>query len=151
MCREIDEIAKDTVMNDRADTLVLVIDDEESIRDGCAQVLEKSGYRVLTTGEGLAGIQIARQEKPAVVFVDLKMPSISGMEVIDILSGDNPDMVLVVITGYASIVSTVEAMKKGAYDYLPKPFTPDQLRAVTKRCFEHRNLTMETRRLREEK
>lgn len=138
-------------MDERADTLVLVIDDEASIRDGCAQVLEKSGYRVLTTGEGLAGIQIARQEKPAVVFVDLKMPSISGMEVIDILSKDNPDMVLVIITGYASIITAVEAMKKGAYDYFPKPFTPDQLRAVTKRCIEHRSLAMETRRLRKEK
>lgn len=138
-------------MDKRREAPVLVIDDEESIRDGCAQVLEKSGYRVLTTGDGMAGIQIARQQKPAVVFVDLKMPSMSGMEIIDILSRDSPDMVLVVITGYASIVSTVEAVKKGAYDYLPKPFTPEQLRSVTRRGFEHRRLTMETRRLREEK
>jgi len=138
-------------MDERSDMHVLVIDDEESIRDGCRQVLKKSGYTVATTGDGMAGIKIARERKPAVVFVDLKMPSISGMEVIDILSRDIPDVVLIVITGYASIVSAVEAMKKGIYDYLPKPFTPDQLRAVTKRGFEHRGLTIETKRLREEK
>ncbi|NQU02868.1 MAG: hybrid sensor histidine kinase/response regulator [Syntrophaceae bacterium] len=139
------------MMDKRGAALVLVIDDEESIRDGCSQVLKKSGYSVVTTEDGMAGIRIARERKPAVVFVDLKMPSISGMEVIDILSRDIPDVVLIVITGYASIVSAVKAMKKGVYDYIPKPFTPDQLRAVTKRGFEHRSLMIETRRLREEK
>ena len=131
--------------------LILIIEDEESIRDGCTQALEKSGYSVITTADGRDGIQIAREKKPVIVFVDLKMPSISGMEVIDILSQEHPHMVLVVITGYASIVSAVEAMKKGAYDYLPKPFSPDQLRAVTKRGLDHHRLTLEAHRLREEK
>ena len=131
--------------------LILIIDDEESIRDGCKQALGKSGYTVLTAENGEKGIRIARESKPEVAFVDLKMPSISGMEIIDILSRDIPDMVLIVITGYASIVSAVESMKKGAYDYLPKPFTPDQLRAVAKRGFDHRNLKMEARMLRAEK
>ena len=84
-------------------------------------------------------------------FIDLKMPNISGMEIIEILSRDIPDIVLVMITGFATIVSAVEAMQKGAYDYLPKPFNPDQLRALTKRGLEHRNLKIETKRLREEK
>jgi len=131
--------------------LILIIDDEEALRDGCRQALEKSGYTVLTAGEGVEGIKIAREQIPDMAFVDLKMPNISGMEIIDILSRDIPDMVLIMITGYASIVSAVEAMQKGAYDYLPKPFTPDQLRALTKRGLDHRNLKIETRRLREEK
>jgi two-component system sensor histidine kinase/response regulator len=131
--------------------LILIIDDEEALRDGCRQALEKSGYTVLTAGEGVEGIKIAREQMPAMAFVDLKMPTISGMEIIDILSRDIPDMVLIMITGYASIVSAVEAMQKGAYDYLPKPFTPDQLRALTRRGLDHRNLKIETRRLREEK
>jgi len=131
--------------------LTLIIDDEESIRDGCRQVLEKSGYTVITEGNGSDGIKIAREKRPDVVFVDLKMPHISGMEIIEILSKDIEDIVLIVITGYASIVSAVESMKKGAYDYLPKPFTPDQLRAVTQRGLEHRFLKLETKRLREEK
>jgi signal transduction histidine kinase len=88
---------------------------------------------------------------PDMAFIDLKMPNMSGMEIIEILSRDIPDIVLVMITGFATIVSAVEAMQKGAYDYLPKPFNPDQLRALTKRALEHRNLKIETKRLREEK
>ncbi|MBW2559821.1 MAG: hybrid sensor histidine kinase/response regulator [Deltaproteobacteria bacterium] len=129
--------------------LVLIIDDEETIRDGCRQVLEKSGYVVITTEDGLEGIRIARGKRPELVFVDLNLPGMSGLEVIDILLEDIPHIVLVVITGYASIVSAVESMKRGAYDYLPKPFTPDQLRAVTKRGLEHHKLTIEAKRLRD--
>jgi len=130
---------------------ILIIDDEESILDGCRQALEKSGYSVITTSVGQEGIGLARKNKPEVVFIDLKMPGISGMDIIELLSKDIPDIVLIVITGYASIVSAVEAMKKGAYDYLPKPFTPDQIRAVTKRGLEHRSLKREAEQLREEK
>ncbi len=130
---------------------ILIIDDEESILDGCTQALEKSGYTVLSTSDGPDGVRLARAEKPDLAFVDLKMPSCSGMDIIELLSKEIPGLVLIVITGYASIVSAVEAMKKGAYDYLPKPFTPDQIRAVTKRGLEHRFLKIEADRLREEK
>ena len=131
--------------------LILIIDDEEALRDGCRQTLEKSGYAVLTAGEGSEGIKIARERKPEIAFIDLKMPGISGMEIIEILSKDIPDIVLIMITGYATIVSAVEAIQKGAYDYLPKPLSPDQLRTVARRGLDHRNLKIETRRLREEK
>lgn len=132
-------------------SLILIIDDEEALRDGCRQVLEKSGYAVLTAEQGIDGIKLARENLPDMAFIDLKMPNLSGMEIIEILSRDIPDIVLVMITGFATIVSAVEAMQKGAYDYLPKPFNPDQLRALTKRGLEHRNLKIETKRLREEK
>jgi two-component system, sensor histidine kinase and response regulator len=131
--------------------LILIIDDEESIQDGCRQALEKSGYAVLDAWEGDEGIRIAREAKPDIALIDLKLPGISGMEIIEILSKDLPDTVLIMITGYATIVSAVEAIQKGTYDYLPKPFSPDQLRAVVRRAVEHRNLKIETRRLREEK
>jgi two-component system sensor histidine kinase/response regulator len=130
---------------------ILIIDDEDSILDGCRQALEKSGYSVITASEGPKGIRLARDQKPEIAFIDLKMPGYSGMDIIEMLSRDIPEIVLIVITGYASIVSAVEAMKKGAYDYLPKPFTPDQIRAVTKRGLEHRYLKIEADRLREEK
>ncbi|MCG6538012.1 MAG: response regulator, partial [Syntrophales bacterium LBB04] len=131
--------------------LILIIDDEESIRDGCTQTLTKSGFEVITASEGVEGIRLARERKPDMVFLDLKMPGMTGMEVLEVLSKDIPDTVLVIITGFATIVSAVEAMKKGAYDYLPKPFIPDQLRVITQRGLEHRNLKMEAVRLREEK
>ncbi|MFY9397448.1 MAG: hybrid sensor histidine kinase/response regulator [Desulfomonilia bacterium] len=130
---------------------ILIIDDEESILDGCRQALEKSGYSVRTSSDGIAGVDLAREMKPEVIFVDLKMPNCSGMDIIENISREMPDAVLIVITGYASIVSAVEAMKKGAYDYLPKPFTPDQLRAITRRGLEHRRLKIEAEFLREEK
>jgi len=132
-------------------TRILIIDDEESILDGCRQALEKSGYQVITTSVGADGVRIARDKRPELAFIDLKMPGCSGMDLIELISKDMPEIVLIVITGYASIVSAVEAMKKGAYDYLPKPFTPDQIRAVTKRGIEHRLLKIEADGLREEK
>ena len=131
--------------------LILIIDDEEALRDGCSQVLEKAGYAVLTAEQGIEGVMLAREHLPDMAFIDLKMPNISGMEIIEILSRDIPDIVLVMITGFATIVSAVEAMQKGAYDYLPKPFNPDQLRALARRGLEHRNLKIETKRLRVEK
>jgi two-component system, sensor histidine kinase and response regulator len=131
--------------------LILIIDDEEALRDGCKQVLEKCGYGVLTAEQGIEGIKLARDRVPDMAFVDLKMPHMSGMEIIEILSRDLPDIILVMITGFASIVSAVEAIQKGAYDYLPKPFNPDQLRALTKRGLDHRNLKIETKKLKEEK
>jgi len=139
------------MMNESKNFVILIIDDEEALRDGCRQVLEKTGYKVLTAENGMEGIKLAREQMPDMAFVDLKMPNISGMEIIEILSGDIPDIVLVMITGYASIDSAVEAMKKGAYDYLPKPFNPDQLRALALRGLEHRRLKIETKILREEK
>ncbi len=131
--------------------LILVIDDEEALRDGCRQVLEKSGYAVITAEEGTKGIKLARKHMPDMALVDLKMPNMSGMEVMEILARDLSDTILIMITGYASIVSAVEAMQKGAYDYLPKPFNPDQLRVLTKRGLEHRALKIEARKLKEEK
>jgi two-component system sensor histidine kinase/response regulator len=142
---------KDSVMMQPRPSLILIIDDEEPIRDGCMQVLEKSGYTVLAAADGSEGIRIAREAKPDIALIDLKMPQLSGMEVIEILSRDLPDMVLIVITGYATIVSAVEAVQKGTFDYLPKPFSPDRLRLAVQRAIEHRNLKIEAKRLREEK
>jgi two-component system sensor histidine kinase/response regulator len=142
---------KDSVMMQPRPSLILIIDDEEPIRDGCLQVLEKSGYAVLAAADGSEGIRIAREAKPDIALIDLKMPQLSGMEVIEILSRDLPDMVLIVITGYATIVSAVEAVQKGTFDYLPKPFSPDRLRLAVQRAIEHRNLKIEAKRLREEK
>lgn len=139
------------MMNQAGKPVILIIDDEEALRDGCRQVLEKCGYNVLTAEQGIEGIKLARELQPDMAFVDLKMPQISGLEIIEILSRDIPDIVLIMITGFATIVSAVEAIQKGAYDYLPKPFNPDQLRALTLRGLEHRKLKVETRILREER
>ena len=134
-----------------AQAAILVIDDEESMRDSCCQVLSKNGYRVETAEDGDSGLQKVRQMKPDLVLVDLKMPGMSGMELLEKIEDIDPNIVSVVITGYATIESAVEAMKRNAYDFLPKPFTPDQLRIVASRGLERKRLTLASARLQREK
>jgi DNA-binding NtrC family response regulator len=106
---------------------------------------------VFTAKDGDEGAHLARDKKPDVAFVDLKMPGISGTQLIEILSRDSPETVTVMITAYATINSAVDAIKKGAYDYLPKPFTPEQLRILTRRAVEYKRLKEESLRLKNEK
>jgi two-component system sensor histidine kinase/response regulator len=134
-----------------AKATILVIDDEQSMRDSCSQVLAKDGYCVETAEDGDSGLQKVRRIKPDLVLVDLKMPGMSGMELLEKITDIDPHIVSVVITGYATIESAVEAMKRNAYDFLPKPFTPDQLRIVTSRGLERRGLALASARLQQEK
>lgn len=130
---------------------ILVIDDEEAMRDSCSQVLIKEGYQVETAGDGETGLQKVREVKPDLVLVDLKMPGVCGMEVLKKIRDIDPNIIAVVITGFATIDSAVDSMKQGAYDFLPKPFTPDELRLIVKRGLEKRKLALEAATLREEK
>jgi len=130
---------------------ILVIDDEEAMRDSCFQVLIKEGYRVETAGDGGTGLQKLKDLKPDLILVDLKMPGISGMEVLEKVRNIDPNIIAVVITGFATVDSAVESMKHGAYDFLPKPFTPDELRLIVKRGLEKRKLAIEAATLRAEK
>lgn len=131
--------------------IILIIDDEESIRDSCSQIIIKDGLLAETAEDGSEGLQKAQEMKPEMALIDLKMPGISGMEVLDKIREIDPYIIPVVITGYASIESAVEAMKKGAYDYLPKPFSPNELRMIIRRGLERRKLLLETESLRREK
>jgi signal transduction histidine kinase len=131
--------------------LVLVIDDEEAMRDACYQILVKSRLRAETAEDGKLGLQKTKDLKPDVVLIDLKMPGLSGFDVLEQLKQIDPQIIPIVITGYATVDSAVEAMKKGAYDFLPKPFTPEELRIIINRALERRKLALETEQLRREK
>jgi len=131
--------------------LFLVIDDDEAMRDSCSQILTRNRWRVETAEDGTAGIAKIRDLRPDVVIVDLKMPGLSGFEVLKRLPEIDPGIVAVVITGYATIDSAVEAMKAGAFDFLPKPFTPEEMRFVLGRALDRRRLVLETEALRREK
>ncbi len=130
---------------------ILVIDDEEFMCDSCCKVYAKDGYRVDIARDGATGLQKVKELNPDLVLVDLKMPGMSGMEVLEEIKTIDPNIISVVITGYGTIDSAVESMKNGAYDFLPKPFTPDELRLITKRALERRRLIIESNRLRQEK
>ena len=131
---------------------ILVIDDEAVIRDSCRRILASEGCEVITAANGEEGLA-AIQGDPAgfaVVLLDLKMPGMDGMTVLEAAREVNPALLVVVITGYATIDSAVEAMKKGAYDFIAKPFTPDQLCVVVNRALEKRQLELEAEQLRAE-
>jgi signal transduction histidine kinase len=130
---------------------ILIIDDEDVVLDSCTEILAGSDYNLLTAMDGTAGLKFVKEFLPDLVFVDLKMPGISGFEVIEKIKTYDPTIVSIVITGYATVGSAVEAMKKGAYDFLPKPFTPEELRLITRRGMEKRKLVLETLALRREK
>lgn len=130
---------------------ILIIDDEEVVLDSCTQILRGSSYLLATATDGTSGLGLAKEFQPDLVFVDLKMPGISGFDVLDRIREIDPTIVTVVITGFATVGSAVEAMKKGAYDFLPKPFTPDEFRLITRRGIERRRLMLETISLRREK
>jgi len=129
---------------------ILVIDDEESIRDSCSQVLQKEGYSVKTAEDGIEGLRFFRTEFFHAVLLDLKLPGMDGMEILSRIKEDNPKTPVIIITGYASIDSAVEAMKRGASDYLSKPFTPEQLRLVTQKALNTRKMIIENIYLKEE-
>ncbi|NQT79705.1 MAG: response regulator [Candidatus Aminicenantes bacterium] len=131
--------------------VILVIDDEETMRDSCCQILLKEGFLTETAEDGSIGLEKVKETKPDLVLIDLKMPGVNGMEVLEKTKEIDPNIITVVITGYATVESAVEAMKKGAYDFLPKPFTPNQLRIIIRRGLERRKLTLETESLRKEK
>lgn len=130
---------------------ILIIDDEEVVLDSCAQILEGDSYEIATARNGTVGLQLVQEYHPDLVFVDLKMPGISGFEVLEKIRDADPTIVTIVITGYATVSSAVDSMKKGAFDFLPKPFTPDELRLITRRGLEKRQLVLETIALRREK
>ena len=130
---------------------VLVVDDDEVARDSARVLLSRWGYRVTLAERGEAALAILDQDPPDLVLVDLQMPGISGMEVLDGVRERDPAIVCVMVTGFATLQNAVDAMKKGAYDFLAKPFSPDELKLTVARGLERRFLEMETHRLRQEK
>ena len=129
---------------------ILVIDNEESIRDSMSLVLRKEGYLVRSAVSGQEGLNLFGAEAFQVVFVDLKLPGTTGLQVLSRIKEAGPETPVIIITGYASIESAVEAMKRGAYDYMTKPFTPEEVRVITRKALESRRVLFENISLRRE-
>ena len=133
-------------MSDRA--RILIVDDEETMRDACRQVLAPEGFVLDEASSGDAAVEVMRRESFDLVILDLKMPRVDGMEILKRLQQENPDTAAIVITGYPSVESAVEAMKLGAADFLPKPFTPDVLRLTVRRTLRGARMARENLLLR---
>jgi PAS domain S-box-containing protein len=109
---------------------ILVIDDEKRIRDGCSKILLREDCLVDVAEDGDTGLRMIEEKHYDIILTDLMMPGIGGMEIVARVREQHLDSVVIVITGFATLEHSIEAMKKGAFDFIPKPFTPDQLRIV---------------------
>ncbi len=126
---------------------ILIIDDEQQICRNCMRILTKSGYEVDYALNGYDALKMMEDNRYQIVITDLKMSRLGGMEVLLQVKESYPDVQVIVITGYASVASAVEVMKMGACDYLPKPFTPHELRAVVKQTADQREIFLQNHRL----
>jgi NADH-quinone oxidoreductase subunit E len=112
---------------------VVVIDDDDSIRDSCRQTLESEGYRVLVAADGMEGLDLLKRARPRVVLLDLRMPGVSGLDVLEKLPGIDPNVIPIIITAYGTIDVAVETMRLGAFDFLTKPLDIDRLLGVVEK------------------
>jgi DNA-binding NtrC family response regulator len=115
---------------------ILIIDDEDVICKGCKQTLEKDGFEVDYAKDGIIGLAKLHDKDYDIVLIDLMMPQIQGMSVLDATRKYDPNIVNIIITGYATEQVIAEALKKGAYDYLAKPFSANELRDIIKRALQ---------------
>jgi CheY-like chemotaxis protein len=114
---------------------ILVIDDEVAVNNNIRKILSKKGFNVdqaVTKSEALEKIE---ENAYALVLLDLKIPEVNGLELLKAIRDQRPDTMVIIITGYASIETAVESSRLGAVDYIPKPFTPDEIRNATEKAF----------------
>ena len=129
---------------------ILVVDDEKIVCESCKRILEEEGYEVETALSGREAFERMKENPFDIVITDLKMPGIDGMEVLRTFRKDYPDSIIIMITGFSTVETAVEAMKLGAFDYIPKPFTPDEVAIVVRKAIEKKNLVLENIYLRQE-
>jgi two-component system response regulator PilR (NtrC family) len=129
---------------------ILVVDDEQSLREVLSIMLKRAGYAVTSAMDGEEAIELLNKEIFDLVITDLRMPKIDGMEILKAVKSASPETVVLIITAFASADSAVEAMKLGAYDYLTKPFQVDEVQLIIRNALEKRRLTTENMLLKRE-
>lgn len=126
-------------------TQILIIDDETIVLKSCEKILKKrDDVEIDTALNGIEGLEKTKSRKYDIVITDLKMPHISGMDVLKTLKQDQPELTVIIFTGFATVETTREALKLGAFDYIPKPFTPDELLSVVDNAIQSRQNKAET-------
>ncbi len=129
---------------------LLIVDDERSIRDGCREIAQQIGFSTYIADNAEHAFRVLDTTSIDVALIDLRLPGVSGMEILREIKRRRPDAVVIVITGFATVQSAVQAMKHGAYDYVTKPFNLEELRLLLERVLSHLQLTSENRLLREQ-
>jgi DNA-binding NtrC family response regulator len=133
-----------------AQAKILVVDDEEIVLKSCRKILESGGHQVFTALSGEEAFDLLEKELFDIVITDMKMPGTDGIEVLERVKEKYPDIAVIMITGYSTVQSAVQAMKLGAFDYIPKPFTPDEVLIVVEKALEKKSLIHENIYLRKE-
>jgi DNA-binding NtrC family response regulator len=126
---------------------ILIVDDETIVRDSLGAWFRQDGHRVDVAESGKEALRLVSANRYDIAFLDIKMPGMDGLELQARLSAADPELSVVLMTAYASVETAVKAMKNGAYDYIVKPFDPDDLSMLVKRAAEHRSLRAENQRL----
>jgi len=122
---------------------IMVIDDEESMCKFMQIMLQKEGYDVITSQSSYQALNLLKQKNYDLVIADLMMPELNGLELLSRVKSLDPDASFIVMTAYASVDTAIEALKKGAYDYLTKPFKVDEIRIAVKKALEQKRITRE--------
>ena len=128
---------------------ILAIDDDDSLRRVVQYNLAEEGYRVITAADGPSGLEAYRREAVDVVLTDIRMPGMEGIELLARLKAMQPELPVIMLTAFGTIDSAIEAMRLGAFDYLTKPFSRDQLRVSVRKALEVAELRSENRQLRQ--
>ena len=129
---------------------ILVIDDDKAMRDACFQILSRQGYRVELAASAKQGLSLLERLSFDTILLDLVMPDMDGLEALKKIRALDPDVEVIIITGYGTIQSAVESIKAGAFHFLSKPFVPDDLRNLVSRALGKRRLDLENLYLRQE-
>ena len=129
---------------------ILTIEDEPPIRDGIVAYLEDSGFTMLEANDGPSGIEIFRHEHPDVVLCDLRLPGMDGLEVLSTITAESPETPVIVVSGVSLLDYAVQALKRGAWDYVTKPIHDMAvLESAVRRVIEHADLLRQNREYRE--
>jgi two-component system, NtrC family, response regulator HydG len=129
---------------------ILVIDDDKAMRDACFQILARQGFRVELAASAKQGLSLLERQSFDAILLDLVMPDLDGLAALKKIRALDPDVEVIIITGYGTIQSAVESIKAGAFHFLSKPFVPDDLRNLVSRALEKRRMDLENLYLRQE-
>ncbi len=137
------ELRKADISEAKISPHILVMEDDTSVAKGLEMVLNEEGYDVYLAGTGHLALEAFKQKRYDLLVADLRLPDMDGMEVIRKVKAEKPDTGVVVITGYGTAAIAVEAMKTGAHDFLPKPFTEEQIKAAVGDALKARTVEIE--------